>query len=591
MWRRHLFWKLTLAYSLVIVVCMTGVGSYLVLSQRRVVRGQLEDQLERLARLVDASAGTVLDFEQREAAARLAQALDARVEARITWIAPDGRVLADSREDAARMENHRFRAEVANALEGRRGTDLRLSATVRRRFLYVAIPSASAPGWVTRVAMPIDQFMHHVQAETRVLVIGTVVTTLLAIGLSAVVAGHLTRPLHAMQQSLQRLERGEFGVRLEPGGDDEVGQLARSLNRAQDQLEQTIRNLTRQRNERDVVLASMTEGLLAVGADEHVLVINASGRALLDLDFQAVENRPLLETVRSPAFERFVREARFAAGPVNTQIVLHGPRTRWLDLRGAPLRLAPDEGTGAVVVFSDVTRLHKLEQARKDFVANVSHELKTPVTSIKGFLETLLDGGALDDTENAQRFLGKVAKHTERLTAIIDDLLYLSRLEHEGEEIPRRSVHLSGVVEACLADFEHAARAREITLRAVVEAPHRVRGDESLLRRALDNLVDNAIKYSRPGGAVEVRLRRSDDTVLVEVADQGIGIPEAHLPRITERFYRVDAGRSRAMGGTGLGLAIVKHVALVHHGVLHIASAEGTGSTFTLRFPAEPRPA
>jgi two-component system, OmpR family, phosphate regulon sensor histidine kinase PhoR len=588
MWRRRLFWKLTLAYSLVSVLCMAGMGSYLVRKQRRVVQQQLVEQLERSARLVDVLLAPQLDFAQAEAAEQRVDSLGVRIGARITVIHPDGRVLADSWEKAARMENHRFRPEVAEALAGRRGSNLRVSATVGQRFLYVAIPSASQPGWVVRVAMPFDQFLHHVRAETNVLLLGTAVAAALAILLSVAVARHITRPLHAMRENLQRLERGEFGVKLEPAGSDEIGLLARSLNLAQERLEQTIHNLTSQRNERDVVLASMTEGLLAVDADEHVLLINASARALLGLNFQPVENRPLLETVRYPAFERFVREVRFATGPMNTQVVLHGPGLRWLDLRGAPLRLPADAGIGAVIVFSDVTRLHKLEQARKDFVANVSHELKTPVTSIKGFLETLLDGGALDDPEHGKRFLGKISKHTERLSAIIDDLLYLSRLEHEGEEIPRRAVNLGGVVESSLADFEQVARAREVSIEAEVEGPHRVQGDESLLRRALDNLVDNAIKYSRPAGRVQVRLRRQGESVLLEVRDQGIGIPELHLPRITERFYRVDAGRSREMGGTGLGLAIVKHVALVHRGVLQVTSTEGKGSQFTLRLPAAP---
>lgn len=590
MWRRRLFRKLTLAYSAVIVVCMAGVGGYLVYSQKEVVRTQLVEQLARVAQLVDSDCGALLDSEQASAAEARIQALKKRIGARITLIHPDGRVLADSDESAARMENHRFRFEVAEALAGRTGSDLRISATVRRRFLYVGIPSQARPGWVVRVALPYDQFMRNVRAEAKVLILGTVVTAVLAILLTALLTQRITRPLQAMQENLKRLERGEFGVRLDPGSDDEIGQLARSLNRAQEQLELTIRSLTSQRNERDVVLASMTEGLLAVDAEEHVLVINASARALLGLDFQLVENRPLLEVVRSPSFERFVREVRLGPGPMNTQIVLHGERTRWLDLHGAPLHLPADEGTGAVVVFGDVTRLHKLEQARKDFVANVSHELKTPVTSIKGFLETLVDGGALDQPEDARRFLGKISKHTDRLTAIIDDLLYLSRLEHEGEEIPRRQVNLAGVVEASLADFEHVARTKGVALVAQVAAPYKVAGDDSLLRRALDNLVDNAIKYSHAGGRVEVHLRRQDDSVLLEVTDEGIGIPEQHLTRITERFYRVDPARSRDMGGTGLGLAIVKHVALVHRGVLHVTSAEGKGSRFTLRFPADSNP-
>jgi two-component system phosphate regulon sensor histidine kinase PhoR len=587
-WRRRLFWKLTLTFSLTIVVCMAVVGTVLVPGQVRTTRRQVEEQLARLARLADESFAAYLDPAHAAAADSLAKVLGADTGTRITIIAPDGVVLADTQGTPARMENHRFRPEVQAALNGEVGSNMRTSATVHQRFLYVAVPSRARQGWVIRVALPYVQFERHVRESTNVLALGVVLAVVLILPVGALFTRRITHPLEAMRASLRRLEQNEFGVRLDPGADDEIGQLARTLNQAQERLEHTIRSLTGQRNQREAIVASMVEGLVAVDGEGSVLLINASARALLDLDQQPVEGRALVESVRQPDFIDFVREVQGSTGPLGRELVLRGTQLRWLELHGAPLRFGAGEASGAVVVFNDVTRVHRLEQTRKDFVANVSHELKTPVTSIKGFLETLVQGGALEDPVQARRFLGIIARQTDRLTAIIDDLLYLSRLEHEGEGIPRHPVNLAQVVEGCIADFQDAAQVRGVTLAAQADAgPHRIAGDASLLTRAIDNLLDNAIKYSPAKSRVDVALRREANVVLFEVRDQGIGIPEEHLPRITERFYRVDTARSREMGGTGLGLAIVKHVALVHRGTLRVESRLGRGSCFTLRFPAD----
>jgi len=586
MWRRRLFWKLTLTFSLILVFCMASVGGYLVYHQHRTTRRQVEDQLARIAKLVDERFAPLFDFDKAAVADSLAVELGSHSDTRITIIAADGRVLADTEGDPDRMENHKFRPEVQEAIGGRLGSSMRFSATLRQPFLYVALPSEQRPGWIVRVAVPLTQFQRNVRAATNVVLLGTAIATVFAILLAALLTHRITLPLNAMRSSLQRLERGEFGVRLDPGGADELGVLARTLNRAQDQLERTIQNLTGQRNQRDAILASMVEGLVAVDSEERILLMNRSARRLLALETQPVEGRALVEVVRQPDLVRFIRETRGASGPRSGEIGLHDRGTQWLELQGAPLRLGVSDMQGAVVVFNDVTRLKKLEKVRRDFVGNVSHELRTPITSIRGFLETLLHRDALEDSETARRFLGIVLKHTDRLSAIIDDLLYLSRLEHEGQGIVKHPIRVTNVVEACIADFKDAAAARGIDLVFHAETHARVLGDSSLLRRALDNLVDNAIKYSPEGGRVEVRTLDDGPFVLLRVSDQGIGIPEEHLPRISERFYRVDTGRSREMGGTGLGLAIVKHVALVHDGALEIESVLGAGTVVTLRLTA-----
>jgi len=589
MLRRRLFWKLFFGYSLVVVFCTAVVGGYLVRHERRTSSRQLEVDLGQLAQVLDERLGPFLDRPLE--ADSLAKVLGRGIDTRITVIAADGRVIADTNVDPRQMENHRFRPEVQAALGGHRGAATRTSASDFAPHLYVAVPSQARPGWVLRVAIPLDYYRRRLQEATSILIIGGLVAVGLALLLGFLFTRRITRPLEHLGQGLERMERGEFGARLEPESADEIGQLARTLNRVQERLEITIDSLTAQRNQRDAILSSMVEGLIAVDGSDRVLLINAAAREVLGMGLEDGRGRTLLEVVRIPQLVQFVDEVRTSPQALGVELVIRDPRPRYLELHGAPLRIADDNGTaaGAVVVFNDVTRLRKLEEVRKDFVANVSHELKTPVTSIKGFIETLVEGGALEDHDSAQRFLGIIRRQTDRLVAIIEDLLYLSRLEYEEKQITLQPVDLQGVVERSVANLEHTARSRGIDLCIRIESErHGILGDASLLSRAVDNLVDNAIKYSPSGRSVEVALRERNGEVLLQVSDQGIGIPDEHLPRISERFYRVDPARSREMGGTGLGLAIVKHIARAHQGRLQIESRLGEGSRFTLHFPVAP---
>jgi two-component system phosphate regulon sensor histidine kinase PhoR len=326
-----------------------------------------------------------------------------------------------------------------------------------------------------------------------------------------------------------------------------------------------------------------------VDDEDRILVVNTSARKILQIGLDTVEGRPLMQVIRSPGLIRFIQRARSAESPRTAEVSLTQPTQRWLELHGAPLRVQ-GRSMGAVIVLNDITRLRLLEQSRKDFVANVSHELRTPITSIQGFLETLLEGGALEDTSSTKRFLGIISKQTARLSVILDDLLYLSRMESEKVEIPKSTVNLGLVATAGAGNAEHLAAAKGIKLDLELGTqPLQVLGNANLLGRALDNLIENAIKYSPDHSCIEIQLRREGDQVLLSVQDHGIGIPEEHLPRISERFYRVDTARSREMGGTGLGLAIVKHVSLVHGGVLDVQSTVGKGSRFTIRLPLHTR--
>jgi two-component system phosphate regulon sensor histidine kinase PhoR len=325
--------------------------------------------------------------------------------------------------------------------------------------------------------------------------------------------------------------------------------------------------------------------VLAIDARQRIVGINRAAADLLGVDLDDVVRRPLQEVVRNPDLRRFALTAIDCREPVEDDVVLRGDRDRTLRLRGTALRDVSGEG-GAVIVLNDVTDVQRLESVRRDFVANVSHELKTPVASIKGFVETLLDGAADDPAAN-RRFLEIVARQADRLAAIIDDLLSLSRIEQsEGKgNLPLEPTRLADVIAAVIADCGPRAADRSIRLETRCAEGLVADVNPPLLEQALINLVDNAIKYSDPGAGVWIAVEQADAGLVVRVSDEGCGIEAEHLPRLFERFYRVDKARSRKLGGTGLGLSIVKHIVQAHGGTVAVESEPGVGSTFTIRLP------
>jgi two-component system phosphate regulon sensor histidine kinase PhoR len=331
----------------------------------------------------------------------------------------------------------------------------------------------------------------------------------------------------------------------------------------------------------------MIEGVLAIDARQRVLGINRAAAELLGVDLGRIIGRPLQEVVRNPDLRRFALLAIDCREPVEDDLVLHGIRDRTIRLRGTALRDASGEG-GAVIVLNDVTDMQRLENVRRDFVANVSHELKTPVASIKGFVETLLDGAADDPADN-RRFLEIIARQADRLAAIIEDLLSLSRIEQaEGTgDLPRERVAIGSVLAAAIADCEPRAAERTIAFETDCPTDLVAAVNPPLVEQALINLVDNAIKHSEPGRTIRLAAAAEDGDLLIRVRDEGCGIEPEHLPRLFERFYRVDQARSRQQGGTGLGLAIVKHIVQAHGGTVDVESTPGVGTTFTIRLPLE----
>jgi two-component system phosphate regulon sensor histidine kinase PhoR len=591
--RRRLVAQLFPSYLVIVLLALLAVTWYVSQAWRQSFLEQTAGDLKVRAHLAQPQIQVRLRPLDEAAVDRLCKELGQLSATRLTVILPSGRVVGDSDNNPAQMDNHGDRPEIRQAYQGRVGISTRFSYTEETPMMYVAAPIMNQ-GRVTavvRASLPvafIDQALNRMYFK---IALGGMGAALLAALLSLVMARRLSRPLEEMKQGAQRFAQGDLRVKVPVPPSDELASLAEALNYMAEQLDERIQTIIRQRQEQEAVLASMVEGVMAVDRRERLITLNQAGARLLGVDPETARERPIPELVRHPDLQNFVTRSLASARQVDGEIILRDDgRDRLLQVRGTPLRDLQGQAFGALIVLNDVTRLRRLEQARRDFVANVSHELKTPITSIKGFVETLLEG-ALQEPENALSFLGIIAKHADRLNEIIDDLLSLSRIEQDSEQ--GKVALLPGTLKEVLQDAIQVCRERaagkgieiELTcpedLAAQINAP--------LLLQAAVNLIDNAVKYSPAARPVQVEARWELGEVLILVRDQGPGIAPEHLPRLFERFYRVDPGRSRKVGGTGLGLAIVKHIAQSHGGYVTLQSAPGKGSTFLIHLPQMPQ--
>ena len=405
--------------------------------------------------------------------------------------------------------------------------------------------------------------------------------------LSRILTRRLVRSLNRLRDRAGSVVQVQMKEEVTPVDDfAEFTSVMDALNRVVRQLNRRIDDLAGQRNELDAVLSSMVEGIMAVDAKERVLNLNTACVNLFGLHELEVIGRSVQEVIRNTEFQRFVAKALASEQVIEEDILVIDDSEKFVQARGTALRDANQARIGCVIALNDVTRLRTLERAQREFVANVSHELKTPLTSIKGYAATLLDDG-LDSREEAQRFLGIIVRQADTLNVLIEDLLALSRLEQDslGKELAKEQFGLHEALTSAIHQYREAGNNKGMRFTVEVIENPRIFGNPVLVERAIGNLIDNAVKYSNEGGEVLLRLTQEEGWGIVTVQDFGTGIERDHLPHLFERFYRVDKARSRKMGGTGLGLSIVRHIMRVHDGNVSVESTPGRGSTFLLRFP------
>nr|WP_321466127.1 ATP-binding protein [uncultured Desulfobulbus sp.] len=521
-----------------------------------------------------------------------------RAATRITLIDGNGVVLADSDEDHTLMENHGKRPEVLAALSGEAGYSIRFSRTLGENMLYSAMPiklGLDGHRGVLRLALSVSSIENAVgdyQKRTLAIAIGVVV---LAILLALYSAQRISRPLEKMKQGAEQLTKGRIDQLVKIDSEHmsvEMAGLANSINQMAEQINRRVRIIIQQRNELEAVFSSMADAVVAIDSEKNIIRMNQAAATLFSLSSEVVKGKAVQAIIRNPYILEMID---FTLGHNQQQeqkvTLSYGAEPVMLEIHAVPLRDEADNSMGVLLVMNDLTKLNRLENIRQDFVANVSHELKTPITAIKGYVETLLDG-ALDDEDNARRFLNIVVRQANRLDSIVDDLLILSRIEdREGKEDIELTVREVGpVLESALQTCAVNADEKDIVIEVECDEELYAPINQPLLEQAVINLLNNAISYSPHGTRITLSCQGSrsvqgEHLVQFSVSDNGPGIAKEHLPRLFERFYRCDKARSRDQGGTGLGLAIVKHIAHTHNGTVEVESTPGKGSIFTLTLP------
>jgi len=585
--KRALVWQLYPSYLLVVALSIMLLGWYFIHNFRSFQEQRTIAELERSARLL---GNELLDSETKlesPEADRICDQFGSSTGFRYTLILPDGTVTADSESDADMMVNHSDRLEVRKAFADGVGASSRFSETrgVNQFYVAVAMRRDGDLLGIVRASLLMERLDIALSQMRNRLIVFSLLLMLLASGATILATRQISLSLSQISRHSILIGNGDLSRKMPSSRIREIDDVAGSINSMADRLNDRIEKVEQQRDEQNVLFACMVEGVLAVDNDKRVIRMNAAARRLFQFKQDDPRGRMVSEVVRQTDLLDLIDRTLASTEIIEEDIELETRRV-YLQAHGSILMGGNGEKIGALVVLNDVSSLHRLEVMRKDFVANVSHELKTPITSIRGFLDTIIETPDARP-EDRERFMQIVSQQVDRLQSIVNDLLTFSNLEHEIEKgaVDLHNTGLCGIIRNSIQICSEKARSRKIELLAGKDLDLQAPVNSQLLEQALINLIDNAIKYSNEGTRVEISAKKTDDEIVLSVKDEGIGIPEIHRPRIFERFYCVDKSRSREMGGTGLGLAIVKHVAIAHQGHVEVESEAGKGSTFSIHIP------
>jgi two-component system phosphate regulon sensor histidine kinase PhoR len=590
MWSTRLFWKPFIYFSLLIILSSVIGGATAIHWQHEQLVHQLEMRLRDTAISLQNPAEEALAHQDFNDFQRVIKTIASQINTRITLVEKQGRVFADSHKDPQQLDNHADRSEIIAALKTGNGSSRRFSNSLGIEMLYIAyrIEHQGKPVGCVRVAQDTQQISGPV-ADIQLKIV-TLVLIIIVGGLSIAGIGisKMTQPVVQLIEEARELTSGQIKKPRNLSKGNEFDELGQTLNNLSKTLSKRMRQLERNHNELLVVLEGMKEGVIAVDGSDCIRFANKAVCRMFSLDVNRDEGRPIWEVLRNQMIETTVHKARKSDEPFHGKIELLTPHEQHLSLSASAIPSSSHSDSsktpGVIIVFHDITEIHRLENMRRDFVANVSHELKTPLASIQAFAETLIDG-AIHDADNNMLFLTRIVEQSDRLNLLIQDLLSIARLE-SGENVHDfASVDLTEITQRCLNDHQSHAAKKNIALVFNQSDSVWVFAEADGLTQILDNLVDNALKYTPEDGTVTVNIQAEPRAVHLQVIDTGIGIPMDHQDRIFERFYRIDKARSRQLGGTGLGLAIVKHLVNAFGAEVEVISAADQGTTFQITFP------
>lgn len=570
--------------SLAIIVVMALIsGVYLEGELRSWLQSRIETELTRQARLVADFIEESPQLQTMEDFDRLADETGEMASSRVTIIAEDGTVLGDTDiplEEVPEMENHGFRPEFREALTVEDGVSRRYSSTLEMELLYVAVSyEREGERGVVRLSMPLKEIDTAVARLRAMILIAGLIGLVVAAIMTGLASHFMFSALRTVMQNARQIIEGTGGGRLPVYSQDEIGGIAGSINRITDELERVLSELSTERNHLQAVLEGMNDAVVAVDRNQKITLVNSAALKLLEMK-QSPVDRNLMEFIRVPALDDLVRQKDGTPAIIEFDLPLETPRRILAHITRQP------SGEGKVIVLTDVTEIRKLERARRDFFANASHELRTPVGIIQANAETLIHNSKTDP-EKTREFLEAINRSSQRLSRLINDLLEISRIEEGKYEIQLRPTSIKGPADRAADALEQLASEKNITIKREVPEELKATADMKALEEVIYNLLDNAVKYTQEGGHVIVRVVEVNNRIRIEVEDNGPGIAPRDRERVFERFYRVDTGRSREMGGTGLGLSIVKHLVMAMNGKVEIRTASPRGSIFRVSLSRE----
>ncbi len=585
---KSLFWKYFPHYLFILVVSLTVLTWIVSLAVKdtylELTRTDLKNRSLLIARIIEDK----IVSGSFDAIQVLCQDMGREIGFRITVILPSGKVIADSDHDPFSMQNHSDRPEIQDARHNHSGTSIRYSETEKKHMMYIAIPLLHQGKLiaVVRSSLPLVKLYKTINLFYRRMALISFIVISLSVITSFLFSRRLKRIIRELKEAAVNFGEGKLEHRIHISGSEEFEILSVALNKMAGDLKSRIHKVTEQHQEMESVISCMAEGLLVIDLEERVVRINKTAADIFKVTPEKARGQDIRSVIRQADFLRFISENISEKISGEREVILHGRQNRILQAKAAPLLDYMDKMTGIVIVINDITRLKQLEEIRKDFVANVSHELKTPLTSIVGSIETLKESG-LENSTQVGNFINMIHKNSQRLVSIIEDLLKLSRLEQESEEKAWEFEDnlIKNVIADTLLLLEKKAEQKKITIE--VNCPDNISAqiNRGYFEDGLINLVDNALKYSPEKSKITIDCLEKDKWLELSVTDEGSGIPARHIPRIFERFYRVDKSRSRELGGTGLGLSIVKHIAEVHKGTVYVDSTVGRGTCFTIFIP------
>jgi two-component system phosphate regulon sensor histidine kinase PhoR len=583
---RSLYWKITIPFIILIMVGMGALGFFLVNSQRHTQLSHFQDYLTNESKLVaDAALPYFLDPVLKNQLDSLAKKIGNDIQARVTLISVDGTVLGDSVENPVGMENHINRPEVSAALQSGFGTSQRFSTTTGENMLYVASPVTDQGRilGVARVALPLTAVNSSVNAAIRTTVLGVLLAALLVILAASFITRMITHSTRQVTRAAVRIAAGQYDHTIAVQSDDELGKLGHAFNKMSNTLKQSILEISDQKNKLSLILYTLNDGVIMTDIRGNILLANPAAENIFGFKESESLGMPLIEALFNHEIENLLKHCLITQAKQVIQVDTN--KGKFLRVYAVPLKT--EKLAGAVLLLQDLTELRNLQTMRRQFVGNISHELKTPLAGIKAVVETLQDG-AINDPSVAADFLNKAAFEVDSMTQLVSELIELTRIETGAAELNKEALDLNSVVKETLARLSPQLERKQLRISSILAADlPSVQADRERIQQVIGNILHNAIKFTSAGGQISVSTAIAGKSVITSITDTGIGISKEDLVHIFERFFKAD--KSRTHEGSGLGLAIAKHIVQAHNGKIWVESQEGRGSTFAFSLPIEPK--